>query len=449
MSTTVTTGTTVNEVSCIERPGVGYVYRAVISLGTLYRLLARSTVRYSPKYQRGTSSSIVDPDEEMLSRLYPIDSEMIAIERARTHAMAVKFLMGVNDAGKLLFNWEVIWNARRDDSYGGVDFDGDEHKLTIDTDITIPDSGHRHAAYYELVRWKKFPQTIPAQVEVDDGEVVHDNQIRKWLEVFEPEKHEVYVVIFNVDPKDEGRLYDELNADQRKPPPGKQVSLNWEKDAARRLLEDILDRESILHRNEVELQKNTIIKASRKLVTVSTLYQAFKPFTDFLHDLEKKPSARRDFLEFVSAFFEEWASHFSEFKPTASARQRHELRERSLALSNIMMFPLIRIAVESWLTCNKDGSNWRTATKWRRTLAKIAGQTTETYTVEDPDDPDDGKSKQWSGDVLSPENPAWRGGIMVKKTTKDGKTKWIVSSTRDTRQFAYDYLARIGNHKAT
>jgi DNA-sulfur modification-associated len=448
VSTTVTSGTTVTEVTRINRPGVGYVYRAVITLATLYKLLARSVVRYSPKYQRGTGPKIVDPDEEMLSRLYPIESPEIAIERERTYAMAVKFLMGVNDAGKLLFNWEVIWNARADELGAAVAYDSENRTLEIDTDITIPDSGHRHAAYYELVRWKMYPQTVPAQVVVD-GELVHDNQIRGWLDAFKPEDHEVYVVIFNVDPEDEGRLYDELNADQRKPPPGKQITLNMEKDPVRRVLRDILDRDGVLNRDEIELQKGTIIKASRKLVTVNTLYQAFQPFMTFLGGLESKPKARKDFLEFIDAFFGEWASHVAEFKRTASASQRHELRSKSLGISNIMMFPLVRIAVESWRECSKKEVDWRNATEWRQTLAKIAGKTTETYRVDDPSDPDHGKSKQWTGEVMSTSNPAWRGGIMIKKTNTQGDTKWIVSSTRDTRQFAYTYLAQIGNHKIT
>jgi hypothetical protein len=61
----------------------------------------------------------------------------------------------------------------------------------------------------------------------------------------------------------------ELNAGQKKPQPGKQISLNLKKNPVTRLLEAIMDRKGVLTREQIEVQKNSIPKASRKLVTIS------------------------------------------------------------------------------------------------------------------------------------------------------------------------------------
>src|SRR5438128_1611623 len=64
--------------------------------------------------------------------------------------------------------------------------------------------------------------------------------------------------------------------------------------------------------------------------------------------LEKTPDAYEDLVDFMGAFFEEWAHHFPAFLPDKSADERNKLRSESFALSNVMFHPLFKLAYDLW-----------------------------------------------------------------------------------------------------
>ena len=126
--------------------------------------------------------------------------------------------MACNGVGnKCLFNCDIIWNARKDE-IGSINYDETKQELEINGVITIPDSGHRHHAYYQIFDWFTDSKKIPQSVEVD--KVKYSNtQIEDWLSsanLKKPELHSVYCNIYNLNADEEGRLFDELNADQKR-----------------------------------------------------------------------------------------------------------------------------------------------------------------------------------------------------------------------------------------
>ena len=416
----------VNQTTRIKRHPHGYTYRAIVSLDVLYDLLHRSVITYSPYYQRGMSNKKIDPTAAELKKLYPIDHEDIQIFPKKRDEIAVKFLMGVNDAGKSLFNNIVTWNARLEPNKE-CDYSEEDCTLKIYTKITIPDSAHRHAAYYQLGMWQKYPEEIPRTVIVDHEKFSGD-QIQDWLGNLDLAKEQVNVEIFHIAADQEGRLYDELNADQSKPSPSRQVTLNMDKNPQRRIVRDLLGASEILSESQIETQKSTIGKASRKLVTSNTLVKSFEQEIGRLIELEDDQLVRDDFLEFACEFLKEWANFFDAFKPKSTATSRHKFRETSYAAHNIIFFPLVRIMLKMHKKYCIDGKDWRKEIYWKDVIARLAG---------------DDKKGKWKGPVFSKDNPNWQGGITTKKTSKTGVVKWSVSSTRDTREFAFGYLSGL------
>jgi uncharacterized membrane-anchored protein YjiN (DUF445 family) len=87
-----------------------------------------------------------------------------------------------------------------------------------------------------------------------------------------------------------------------------------------------------------------------------------------------------------------------------------------------MMHPLFRIVFRLWDEHVDNGTNWRNDKKWRTVIAKIAR-------------------------VMDRENPAWNGRIKVQVLNKQGEIDWSLSSTRQTREAAYQYLCDIAGIK--
>src|SRR5947208_2891147 len=92
--TIVTSKTTLENVTQIERRGIGKVSRAIIDLRTLHTVLRSSTVLYSPKYQRGFKVAQDDIDVSKYDQLYPINSVELQIDDRRCSAIAIKYLKG-------------------------------------------------------------------------------------------------------------------------------------------------------------------------------------------------------------------------------------------------------------------------------------------------------------------------------------------------------------------
>lgn len=412
---------TLDDVDRIERRGVGTIFRGVISIADLYQLLKRGTIRYAPKYQRGFKSSEDLPVSEY-DRLFLINDAKLQIDPIRARVMAVKFLSGI------LYTSHVTWNVR-DEGDGDV-YDEEQRKATLEGDITIPDTGHRHLAYYTLALWKDHPEEIPEVVNVD-GTAVTEDKIIEMLEGFDPETESVFVEAYMLPKQLEGHLYDEFNSDAKPPSNAVAIDLNPDKTPSRRFVYRLMDKSKILAMAEVETRRNTIGNVSRKLVTTPTMEAAMRPYTSQLADLEASAADGRyhDLIDFFCAFFEEWAHHFPAWQPKAKAEDRHKLRGESFALSNIMIHPLFRFAFELWSDYDIRKVDWKTDVAWKAAVSKMAS----------------GKVKDATGaeyKVMDRTNPEWQSVVMVKTLASDGVTfNWSLSHTRQTRDAAYSYLA--------
>lgn len=429
----------IEDIHRVKRPGIGDVYTGRITVGDLADALTSGDVKYAPKYQRGfkpSEDNVYDPDT-----LVDIHSEKLLIETKRAEAMAAKYLIALSGEGtRFLFNPDVIWNARRDPNRPAADYDPRHRRLTLHSTITVPDSAHRHYAYYLLRQWKADSETVPDEVVIaEDGESVDKDSLVRWLEQFDPysdEDSSIFVQVFNV-PRDlEGKLFDEYNDEGKKPSTSASIDMFSDKTASRRFIAALQRTCEIFGPSEVETRANTIAAASRKITTVSTLDVAIKPFNTKLRGLEKHKEAYADLIAFFGAFFSEWARHYPQFLPTASGKARQDLRKTSFAMSNIMFFPLFRLAFEIWETFHQSKTEWREDDGWREGVARLAGD----VTVGDFTGPFMARDSE---DPYQQGNPGWYGKILVQKFDGQGRPQgWSLSSTRQTRDTAYHYLVQ-------
>lgn len=203
---------TLEGVSAVERRGIGWVYRGVISVADLYYYLRNSFVMYSPRFQRGYTPSLIDVEEERYDHLLPITHPDLQIDRKRSEAMAAKLLT------EQLYTVSIVWNARHDTSGLEPEYDDDTSTLRIPTKLTIPDSAHRQFAYFLAASWHENPDKIPDAIEIFPGEIVDHDTLRAIVEgkshdygAFDPEQAFVFVDIYNLPDDEEGKLYAEFN----------------------------------------------------------------------------------------------------------------------------------------------------------------------------------------------------------------------------------------------
>ena len=451
----------IENVDRIYRPGIGYVYKGRISIGDLAEALKRGDIKYAPKYQRGQKRS-ADTDFDSTT-LLDISDPKLDIQVRRAQAMAAKYVIGMFDQpDREFYNPDIIWNARKDDHAPEVEYSPAKRTLTVHSTITIPDSAHRHYCYYLLYQWHAEPEGIPVEVAVaDDGAVVDGDELGEYLAAFDPfdeEKSSTFVEIFNVPADHEGRLFDEYNVEGKRPSPGAAIDMFADKTASRRFVDALMKKCPIFERSEIEMRGSTIAAASRKITTVSTLDAAIRPYQKDLLSLEKNKTLYDDLIDFFSQFYTEWAKLYPEFQPTASGKARQDLREKSFAMSNIMFFPMFRLAYELWDQYRLAGIDWNATSEWRDALARLAGPTT----IDGPDGKPvlgpDGKPKKvpamardirnQKGELVAEGNPAWRGKILIQQFKQDGTPSgWSLSSTRQTRDTAYHYLANLSGIK--
>jgi hypothetical protein len=436
----------IEDVDCIRRPGVGPIYKGKISSGDLAEGLIDGNLKYAPKYQRGYKQ---DFDE---NTLFDITHEELEIDQHRAASMAAKFLLGLDDSkhdseeSREFFNPDIIWNARKN-SKQEISYSAPKRTLTVHSTLTIPDSAHRHYLHYLLYQWKNDPSLIPDEVEIaPDGQAVDTIELRNLLAKFDPfdeDNSSMFVTIFNITPAFEGRLFDEYNVEGKKPTAGAAIDMFPDKTASRKFIKTLMKDCPIFARGEIEIRRSTIAKGARALTTLGTLDSATKPFQKELLDIQKDKTKHADLIAFFSHFYTEWASHYKEFQPTASGAARQELREKSFAMSNIMYFPMFRLAFELWQKYTKNGTDWRSAQEWKDALAKLAGNVTVTRdgkTIKVPlmaRDHSDGNGNSVMG------NPDWYGKILIQQFDQNGNPKgWSLSSTRQTRDAAYHYLVK-------
>lgn len=440
----------IGKVDRMYRPGVGEVYKGTFTIGEVAEGLADGELKYAPKYQRGAPG--FDFDE---TTLLDVTREELDINPDRAAEMAAKYLMGLDhksmdpDDARELFNVELIWNIRRNDGKKVLDYDPKRRSLTAHSTITVPDSAHRHYMCYLLLRWKQDPAEIPDEVEIaPDGRTVDTLTLRKLLKDWDPfdeETSSFFVTIYNVTPEYEGRLFDEYNVEGKRPTAGAAIDMYSTKTASRVFVTDLMKKCPIFDRGEIEIRRSTIAKASRRITTLATLDSAAKPFQKELLNIKRDKPKYGDLLDFFCSFYTEWASHYTEFQPTASGKARQDLRASSFAMSNIMFFPMFRLAFELWKKYTKDGIDWRSEKEWKDGLAKLAGDVktkdkngnSVTTPVMARDYEDD------AGNYVAG-NPDWQGLILIQQFDQSGNpTGWSLSSTRQTRDAAYHYLVRM------
>lgn len=436
------TNVLIEGVDRIWRPGIGYVYKGRISIGDLAEALLNGQIKYAPKYQRGQKPS--DDNDFTEKTLLDISDPTLAIERKRAEAMAAKYLVPLSDgADRELYNPDIIWNARKEPNRPEPDYTPSKRTLTVHSTITIPDSAHRHYMNYLLYKWHLDPDSVPEEVVIaEDGQMLEGDDLRKALEAFDPfneDKSSVFVTIFNVPPDHEGRLFDEYNVEGKKPSTGAAIDMFSEKTASRRFVDALMKKCPIFERTEIEMRGSTIAAASRKITTSSTLDVAIKPFQKRLLVLEENKTVYADLIDFFSHFYSEWAVHFPAFQPTASGKARSELRKTSFAMSNIMFFPMFRLAFELWEKYREAGIDWRSENEWRDALSRLAGDVATTTA--------DGQHltvplmARESDESIG--NPDWHGLILIQQFDRAGQPKgWSLSSTRQTRDAAYHYLVK-------
>ena len=437
----------ISNVDRIHRPGIGYVYKGIISLGDLARGLADGNLKYAPKYQRG---AIDDKFDERT--LVDVTDENILIDYNRAAQMAAKYLMGFDeshnnpDDAVEFFNPDVIWNARQL-PVPGNEVEYDKRKLTVHSTITIPDSAHRHYVAYLLLLWHEDSSQIPDAVQISsEGRSVDAKTLRRLITGWDPydeENSSVFVTIFNVTAEYEGRLFDEYNVEGKKPTAGAAIDMNPTRTSSRKFVTALMEKCAIFDRYQIEIRKSTISKTSHKIATLATLDNAIKPFQQELLKIQQQKKLNEDLIGFFTAFYAEWASHYTELQPDALTEDRIALRDSTFVLSNIMFFPMFRLAFELWQKYTKQGVNWKSSKEWKDGLAKLAGgEVTAKDTNGNPvkvaimarDHKDE------DGNFV-PGNPDWQGKILVQQFDKDGNSKgWGLSSTRQTRDAAYYYL---------
>jgi hypothetical protein len=436
----------IQDVDRISRPGVGYIYKGKISSGDLAEILIEGDLRYAPKYQRGYKQEF---DE---NTLFEITHEDLEIDQKRAASMAAKFLLGLDtskhgpDERHEFFNPDITWNVRKQKG-PALDYEAVNRTLTVHSTLTIPDSAHRHYLHYLLYQWNSDASLIPDEVEVaPDGQAVDALALRKLLAKFDPfdeEKSSMFVTIFNITPTYEGRLFDEYNVEGKKPTAGAAIDMFPDKTASRKFVTALMKECPIFDRAEVEIRASTIAKASRKLTTLATLDSAIKPFQKELLEIQKDKNKSNDLISFFSHFYTEWAALYPEFQPTASGKARQLLREKSFAMSNIIYFPMFRLAFELWQKYTKSGADWHSKKEWKDALAKLAGNVKITHDGKNVTVPLMARDHyDENGDFVAG-NPAWHGKILIQQFDQAGKSNgWSLSSTRQTREAAYHYLVK-------
>jgi hypothetical protein len=225
-----------------------------------------------------------------------------------------------------------------------------------------------------------------------------------------------------------------VNADAKRPSTAVALDLNPEKTPSRRFLTALRKGSKVFSREEIETRLHTIGSKSRKLTTNATIEGAIRPMTSELAELEKKPNIYKDLIAFVVAFFDEIVTHYRAWRPGASNEERKKLRKESFAISNIMFHPLLRMAYDLWCGYRDSGIDWRRDTAWKDAITKITGSTSAK-------DPDSGRT--WTGEVFDRNNPQRKCRIVIKNLDSDGNEQWSLSSTRQTRESAYEYLREV------
>ncbi|HZH18346.1 MAG TPA: DNA sulfur modification protein DndB [Archangium sp.] len=413
-----------------EEPGLGYVSQARFSHQVLYQFMQNSFVRYSPRYQRGFQPSLADePDQKgWFDQLLPVSDHRLLIDQKRCNEMAIRWLR------QDMTNRSLFWNARTDNRIAPPQYRESDHVLTVFSPLTIPDSGHRHRAIYTLVEWSLDAAQIPDAVKVDNS-LVKKDEILKLLESYNPAATFATVTVLEGPAKTEGIIFYQANNLTKPAGPSVGYDLNPDQTPESRFIAALSKKSPIFAEEEIERRFTKIGEKSRKITTLSTLVEAVKVMNKRLQHLEQYDSAKYDdLLSFMTEFFEEYSNSFPAWKKTASMKERQEMRDSSLAMTNVMVHALFRLAFRVYEDMEASTQEWKTHKAWRTAVGKLA----QKVQVKNE------KGKPVSLPALHKDNPAWRGKVLIQgKDRQTGGESWSISNTRQTRQAAYEYLCEL------
>ncbi len=434
---------TIKPVYRIIRRGVGDVYYGSYPILRLHEAMKNGLVRYAPKYQRGFKRKHEDEDP---NSLYDINNPALDIKAKRAASIAAKYLLGLSDApiegNTRLFNTDIVWNARSGEGYDKPNYNEEDGSVTVYSNITIPDSGHRHYAYYLMMKWwiahKEGKDTkIPRKITLAKGHDILGVEVEDLLDKFDPsnfEEHSVLVKIYNLHASDEGKFFDELNMEAKKVSTAAAIRNNPESSPATKFATALKDRSTVLSEEQIEMNYNTVSKTSDKLISIAAMVAAAAPFAKELQETQRKsPKGYNDLIDFFCAYYEEWSIHYPVFAPEASLEERQLARDTSYATTNIMVYPMFKLAFEMWDHYHKRGLDWREENGWKDALESWSNDIEE-Y------DPFTGEDVRAS--VMSKDNAGWKGKIVMRKIKGD-EIIYTLNSTSSTRKAAEEYLRSI------
>ena len=301
------------------------------------------------------------------------------VDRDRVNEIADKMLSNE------LYGGSLTWSLRRAE----VEFRYEPLSKTLHIltgKPTIPDSNHRHQAVakvFGLVRSRGYP--------------------------FDLNGYEFPLLIEVLDLDEERALFFEYNQLGKPANPTRSKWIN-QADAHNSLTSQVISCSGF--EGNVELVTNNISKNSTKVVTFNALATALKAAFPDLDD-----SNFEDIKEFVTRFF----NRLQTIRPetgslTLSARKRG--RESSIGDSAVAFYAYGMLAADL-----------RGFSDWEQLLAKLG----------DPYQHVADNRSVWEGDVMSRENPAWNGTVLLM-----GRSGHLqISNNRETRQFIHEKLREV------
>lgn len=282
--------------------------------------------------------------------------------------------------------------------------------------------------------WKKDASQVPNSVEVD-RRTVRRQDIIALLSDFDPRQTYANVKIYEVPEEVEGKIFYQANNLTRVAATSVGLDLTRGLTPESRFIYTLMERSPVLAEAEVERRFTKIGDKSRKVTTISTLVESAKVMNARLQYLERSDEFKYfELIDFVAAFIDEYARHYPEWLQSATMQERQQLRQRSFAMSNIMVHGLFRLAFRLFEDMEKESKDWRGEAGWKASVAKLARK----LEIE----ADDGRLI--TIDPMDQRNPAWRGRILTERVSrKTGQTAWDVVNRRQTRQAAYEYLCDL------
>lgn len=419
----LTTTTIIKNVDYCQNPGNG-VYKGSITLQEIFDSIRNSHLLYCPATQRG----VFDPqnpdhaDFTDIDMLLPLAYPSLSLDTQKVHEIAIAFLKGE------LMNVDIIWNARAQQDTPDVFYNQDTRELSISGVITIPDSAHRHKAYYTIFKWKNDPESIPTKISISaSGQTITQQQINQLLLNFDPLSRR-FLTVYNVVAQEESRIFGQANMHTKKANPSQSARVQNDISPEARLLHKIMTTTHIFQHPEIECNKTTIHKNSRKLVPNSTLLNALKPFRKRIQEYEKKPALLNDLTNFIDNFYIQLSQHYKEISPDATTFERHDSRKESLIISNIMFIVLFKIAIELWEAYHSSGIPWQDNPFL---IQLINSFSTNVSNVD----------SSIKINLMSKSNPAWIGKII--------NDKHQITNNRLSQQSAYAYLKDVCSLEST